>query len=196
MLRSTQISLILIKCLIQELKTHAETIVAFMTENGRPCDDLVEMKYTLLAHAENAQQNPSATAAPVAATAVPAAPVASGGARPCQIRLRLSDGSQVCDCGKMRVRNFAPLFGSVGVKVCLCCIPHTVAHESSLPPMPRWFGLKYRSRRARSVAIYGFSFLFSRTLAQENPGTVLLRKAHKCNFKFRLPLTMRLKCCR
>jgi hypothetical protein len=97
--------------------------VAFMTENGRPCDDLVEMKYTLLAHAENAQQNPSATAAPVAATAVPAAPVASGGARPCQIRLRLSDGSQVCDCGKMRVRNFAPLIGSVDVKVCLCCIP-------------------------------------------------------------------------
>eukprot|EP00277_Geminigera_cryophila_P032949 CAMPEP_0173128094 /NCGR_PEP_ID=MMETSP1102-20130122/58267_1 /TAXON_ID=49646 /ORGANISM="Geminigera sp., Strain Caron Lab Isolate" /LENGTH=507 /DNA_ID=CAMNT_0014038007 /DNA_START=68 /DNA_END=1591 /DNA_ORIENTATION=+ len=52
---------------VEELKTHAETIVAFMTENGRPCDDLVEMKYTLLAHAENAQQNPSATAAPVAA---------------------------------------------------------------------------------------------------------------------------------
>ena len=100
MLRSTQFSLILIKCLVQELKTHAETIVAFMTENGRPCDDLEEMKYTLLAHAENAQ-NLSATAAPVAAGAEPAAPVASGGARPCQIRLRLSDGSQVSDCGKM-----------------------------------------------------------------------------------------------
>jgi len=102
MLRSTQFSLILIKCLVQELKTHAETIVAFMTENGRPCDDLEEMKYTLLAHAENAQ-NLSATAAPVAAGAEPAAPVASGGARPCQIRLRLSDGSQVSDCGKMKV---------------------------------------------------------------------------------------------
>ena len=65
---------------------------------GRPCDDLAEIRTRLLAHAENMPQNSAAAAGAGSEpphTAAAAPEHASQGARACQIRLRLGDGSQV-----------------------------------------------------------------------------------------------------
>jgi hypothetical protein len=80
-----------------EINEHVEAIRTFVAENGRPCDVLADLVETLKAHIVSQQtaasETPTAGAHQAAAPSVLAA--VSGGGRPCQIRLRLSDGSQV-----------------------------------------------------------------------------------------------------
>jgi len=83
---------------VHELKEYAEAITTFLSQNGRACDELAELKTRLLAAIQTVEKTQGGSNSPAAAASHPAAsPPASGGqeTRPCQIRLRLADGSQV-----------------------------------------------------------------------------------------------------
>ena len=78
---------------VTELNAHVEVITTFVAENGRPCDVLADLVETLKAHIVS--QQAAANETPAAGVHQAAAPSMLADARACQIRLRLSDGSQV-----------------------------------------------------------------------------------------------------
>jgi hypothetical protein len=82
---------------------------------GRSCDDLAELRTTILGHVQSMEQGasgPAGSGAPAAATAAATEPEpARQSARTCQIRLRLGDGSQVWFPARIRERQLTPCRG-------------------------------------------------------------------------------------